>query len=188
MIHRNLSLLNNISCASVTATGAISCASVTTTDITTSNNIICGNKLTVSNGLVVNGTNNESKYFTLKGSSYYGGVSSSFTYKKFDGSSGTSSSETIQIHGTCRCVKINYAYDTTNASNTIFKGCTEYVFVKYLNDVIQYWQQYTAWQVGDNNFQPTFSINSSDQLIVNFPTNTTAYPRFLSWTFAINML
>jgi len=84
----------------------------------------------------------------------------------------------MQIHSTCRCVKITYAYDTTNASNTINKGCTEHVFVKYLNDVTQYWQQYTAWQVGDIFFQPTFTINSSDQFTANFPTNTTASLRF----------
>ena len=94
----------------------------------------------------------------------------------------------MQIQSSCRCVKITYAYDTTNASSIINKGCTEYIFVKYLNSVTEYWQQYTAWQVGDNNFQPTFSINSSDQLTVNFPTNTTASLRFLSWNFAINMI
>ena len=94
----------------------------------------------------------------------------------------------MQIQSSCRCVKITYAYDTINASTTVNKGCTEYVFVKYLDVVTTYWQQYTALQVGDNNFQPTFSINSNDQLTVNFPTNTTASLRFLSWNFAINMI
>ena len=169
----NITSVNNI-----TASGTL----------TTTGDVSVGNKLTASNGLVVNGTQNESKYFTLKGYSYYGGSSSTFSYTKFDGSSGTSSSETLQIQSSCRCVKITYSYDTTNATPTIFKGCTEYVFVEYLNGMTQNWQQYTAWQVGDNNFQPSFSINTSNQLTITFATNTTASMKFLSWNFAVSMI
>jgi len=65
----NLSNLKDVSCATITCNTISASGS-----LFLSGDIIIGNKLTVSNGLVVNELNNESKYFTLKGGSYYGGV------------------------------------------------------------------------------------------------------------------
>jgi hypothetical protein len=174
----NLTNLNNI-----TATGNITCAS-----LNLSGDVVIGDKLTVEDGLVVNGLNNESKYFTLKGASTYENNGYIYSYVKFDGNSGTSSSETMQIQTSCRCVKITYSYDTVNGSNTLYKGCTEYVYVKSVYNLVNSWTQYTAWQVGNNNYQPTFSINSSNQLTVTFPINSDNLNALLYWNFAINMI
>ena len=185
---KNLSLLNNISCVSVSATGNISCATLELTG-----DMLVGDKLTVSNGLVINGICNESKYFTLKGNTTYvddeintpGYV---YGYVKFNGNSGTSSSESMQIQSSCRCVKVTYSYDTINGSAILYKGCTEYVYVKSLNNNVTSWTGYTAWQVGNNNYQPTISINSSNQLIVYFPINSDNLNALLYWSFGINMI
>jgi len=94
----------------------------------------------------------------------------------------------MQIQTSCRCVKITYSYDTVNGSNTLYKGCTEYVYVKSVYNLVTSWTGYTAWQVGNNNYQPTFSINSSNQLTVNFPINSDNLNALLYWNFAINMI
>jgi hypothetical protein len=94
----------------------------------------------------------------------------------------------MQIQSSCRCVKITYSYDTVNGSNTLYKGCTEYVYVKSVYNLVTSWTGYTAWQVGNNNYQPTFSINSSNQLTVTFPINSDNLNALLNWNFAINMI
>jgi len=55
----------NIDCANITATVAISCGSLSG-DVRCTSNLIVGNQLTVSNGLIVNSLNNQSKHFILK--------------------------------------------------------------------------------------------------------------------------
>ena len=172
-------------------TNKITTPSITSGSVECTGNLTVGNQLTVSNGLTINGLNNQSKYFTLKGSTTYANNYKDYVYKKFDGSSATNSSEVMQIQDTCHSVKINYCYDTYNSSNAVIKGAREIIYVRYSVDngikIVNSWQNYTLWQVGDNYFEPSITINANSQLTINFSYNTVVdIP--LNWSFAINMI
>ena len=142
------------------------------------------------NGMTNNSTHNNSWYYSFKGNTYNDAtLGQVYTYTKYDGTSGSSTSESIGINLTkCKCFKIQYSYDTRNLGATTYQAYTEWVFIKNVADFTNTWTKYVAVQVGNySSYVPTITTTSTS-MTINFPYNSTSTAEFIHWNFAIYMM
>jgi len=153
---KNLSLLNNISCSSITATGALSCGSTISYTSLTSTKI------------------NQSGFLSFKGYTYYD-YSADFNmyryyYIKYDGNVSVSSTSTINVDANCYLVKITFTYSTTSFYTTDINGSKEYIFVKRISNNL-FESMYSSYIVGRDSYQPTFDVITANRIIISWSYN-----------------
>ena len=173
---KNLSLLNNISCASVTATGAISCSTVNATGA-------------INMTSLTSETINKSKFLSFKGYSNYNNtefIGYHYYFTKYDGTTSTYGSAPIVVDSNCFHIRLTYTYNTLNSSSQNIKGCTEYVFIK--SNSTNLFEQYSPWSVGTNSYQPEFNLTNTNQITILWAINTDqliSNQSYLYWNFAV---
>ena len=133
----------------------------------------------INGNLNVSGGMNNSLYYSVKGSTYNNSTATTtFYYIKYDGSSGSSASETFQMQSYAICAKITYSYYSDFPSN-VYQGTSEYVVYGANFSAVS-----MAWSVGSLQYQPVITCSSSGLITVQFAKNT-ALTGHITWSVGV---
>ena len=175
-----LGVQGDIYCSGINASSNITTTSNVTSNVLNSTDIFASNYI------------NETMYKKFRGYSQYINNNPSFTYSyvKYDGTTGTSSSESLTIPDSCRCVKLFYEIDINEAISTQSMTASQYIYKRRMYSNATIWTQYLAYSVIDQSgFSLQCVITSNNILTIQFPKTTNLNDNQLFyWSYTIEIL
>ena len=171
--------------------GQLNCdAIVATGSITTTSNLSC-NQLTCTD-LYITDSINQTLYRKFRGYSDYINTNPAFTfsYVKYNGTTGTSSSESLAIPSSCRCVKLFYECDVNEANSNQSMTCAQYIYKKRVYGNSGIWTQFQAYSIVDQSgFSLQCVITSNNIMTIQFPKTTNLNDnQTFYWSYTIEIL
>ena len=169
----------SLNCASATVSsnlivsGSITCNSIISSSTT---------NITNYSSLSINGSFNNSYYYSIKGKTYNNASLNTYTNEStlYNGTTNTASYQEIQVPTTCLNVKISYSFDSS-ITNYQVQAAVEYVF--YKNVTTSYWTFGKAYEFGTNTFPPTITIVNNVLKII-YPANS-SLTGYINYSFGI---